>query len=52
MTKEQLAELLNGVEVEPKKEHKAQAAEDGLVIVYGESDDLMMFEGAIYNEGI
>ena len=30
---------------------KQEAKENGLVIVYGASDDLMEFDGAIYDEG-
>jgi hypothetical protein len=32
------------------KKLRAEAAESGLVIVYGQSDDLMEFDGAIYDE--
>lgn len=52
MTKEQLAELLNGRQYrnEITKELCQLAKENGLVVVYGASDDLMEFEGAIYDE--
>ena len=52
MTKEELAALLNGMEY-PLRIGKAlvrQAEAEGLVIVYGASDDLMEFEGAIHDE--
>jgi len=47
-----LAALLNGREYPFRlsKEEAAQAKADGLVVVYGASDDLMEFEGAIYDE--
>jgi hypothetical protein len=52
-TKEQFAALINGrqygEEMEPYEEK--QAAESGLVVVFGASDDLMEFRGAIYDEG-
>lgn len=46
------AEKLNGMEYPPKipKELKKSAKDDGIVIVYGLSDDLAIFEGAIYDE--
>jgi hypothetical protein len=52
MTKEELAAKLNGREYgnEVSKEECQEAALNKLVIVYGSSDDLMEFEGAIYNE--
>jgi hypothetical protein len=52
MTKEELAALLNGREYlqEISKEEAAQAAESGLVVIYGASDDLVELEGAIYDE--
>lgn len=54
MTKEQLAAQLNGrnyplaLELAVTVEAKA----NGLVIVYGASDDLMEFDGALYDEVI
>jgi len=52
MTKEQLAEKLNGREYgeEITRDEAAQAKEHGLVVVYGTSDDLMEFYGAIHDE--
>jgi len=52
MTKEELAGILNGREYgnETKSNEAEIAKENGLVIVYGASDDLMEFEGAIYDE--
>jgi len=52
MTKEQLAELLDGrmYGSETTKEERAAARESGLVVVFGASDDLMEFCGAIYDE--
>lgn len=48
----ELAALLNGRNYgdEITKEEAAQAKAAGLVVVYGASDDLMEFEGAIYDE--
>lgn len=52
MTKEQLAGMLNGREIgnEISKAESKQAKADGLVVVYGASDDLMEFDGAICDE--
>lgn len=52
MNKKQLAELLNNTQypVRIDDELRKQAKENGLVIVYGTSDDLMEFEGAIQDE--
>lgn len=52
MKKEELAARLNGRtndEVITRDEH-VLAADNGLVVVYGESDDLIEFAGAIYDE--
>jgi len=52
MTAKELAELLIGkTENEIAKAIEQQAKENGLVIVYGASDDLMEFRGAINDEG-
>lgn len=52
MTTKLLADLLNGkTDNEITKEIEKIAKENGLVIVYGASDYLMEFRGAIYNEG-
>lgn len=53
MTKEQLAERLNGVQYgdETNVEIEREARESGLVIVFGASDDLVEFRGAINDEG-
>lgn len=52
MTKEELAKALDGKEY--RKEIASalltEAKQSGLVIVYGHSDDLMEFEGAIEDE--
>lgn len=52
MTKEQLAERLNGVQYgdETNMDIEREAREAGLVIVFGASDDLMEFRGAIEDE--
>jgi len=52
MTSKELAAILNGkTECEITKSIEKNAKENGLVIVYGASDDLMEFRGAIYDEG-
>lgn len=52
LTKEQLAETLNGNEYgnEITKEQEQQAKENGLVVVFGYSDDNMELRGAIDDE--
>lgn len=52
MTPEQIAEQLNGIEYpDDIPEDVARAAKThGIVIVFGASDDLMEFRGAIYDE--
>jgi hypothetical protein len=52
MIKEELAEMLNGIEygTDIPQETQKLAKEHGLAIVYGHSDDLMEFEGAIEDE--
>lgn len=52
MTPQQLAALLHGTQypVSIPQEIRQQAKAAGLVIVYGASDDLMEFEGAIEDE--
>lgn len=52
MTKEELAARLNGNTYGDECTHDDAAAAKaaGLVIVYGASDDLMEFEGAIHDE--
>lgn len=52
MTKEQLAAELNGREypADVPKELEEIARKSGLVIVYGSSDDLLEFRGAISEE--
>lgn len=52
MNAEQLAAALDGREYrnEITKEEEWAAKENGLVIVFGASDDLMEFRGAIYGE--
>jgi hypothetical protein len=52
MTKEQLAEQINGTEYrdEVSQLHEQAAKQHGLVIVFGYSDDNMEFRGAINDE--
>lgn len=52
MNKEQLAALLDGREYghEITREEAATAKENGLIVVFGASDDLMEFRGAIDDE--
>lgn len=52
MKKEELAEMLDGRQIgdEITPAEAKQAAKDGLVVVYGASDDLMEFAGAIEEE--
>lgn len=52
MDAKELAQQLNGIEYPCRinKELIQQAKEDGLVIVYGASDDLMEFDGAFRSE--
>jgi len=52
MNAKELAAKLDGIQypVRISKELAAEAKSAGLVIVYGASDDLMEFEGAIYDE--
>ena len=52
MNKEKFAAMLNGREYrnEITKDEAAQAKAAGLVVVYGASDDLMEFAGALYDE--
>ena len=52
MTKEELAKKLNGNQRcnEISKELEVEAKESGLVVVFGPSDDLMEFRGAINDE--
>lgn len=52
MNKEKFAAMLNGREYrnEITKDEAAQAKAAGLVVVYGASDDLMEFDGSLYDE--
>lgn len=53
MTKEEFAKELDGVEYAQETKDKSliqQAKRSGLVMVYGASDDLVEFDGAIYDE--
>ena len=52
MTVNELAEKLNGNEYDNEipKELEQEAKENNLVVVFGASDDLMEFRGAIYDE--
>lgn len=52
MTPTELAQMLDGAEygLDDRKEELNLARENGLVVVYGYSDDLMEFEGAIRDE--
>lgn len=53
MTREQFAKLLDGREIgdELDRAEEKLAKENGLVIVYGGSDDLIEFRGGIHEEG-
>ena len=52
ITAKELAEKLNGRAYgDSFDDVKQEAKESGLVIVYGASDDLMEFDGEIYDEG-
>lgn len=52
MTKEDAAALLNGLEYPAREieQHNDALRQAGLVAVFGASDDLMEFRGAIYDE--
>jgi hypothetical protein len=52
MNKEQFAELLNGRQYrdEITKEEEKLAKENGLLICFGASDDLLEFRGIVYDE--
>lgn len=52
MTKESLAEMLSGRDYrhEISQVEQQQAKADGLVVIFGASDDLMELRGAIYGE--
>lgn len=52
MTKEQLAALLNGREYrdEITRKEAEQAKKDGLLVIYGASDDLAEFDGLFRDE--
>ena len=52
MTKEQLAELLNGNEYrdEMTKEQEQTAEDNNLLVLFGASDDRLEMRGAIYGE--
>lgn len=52
MTKEEFAKKLDGREYreEITREEAAEAKKNNLVVVFGASDDLMEFRGAIYDE--
>jgi len=52
MTKEQLAEMLNGRQYgdETTPEIERLAKENGLCIAFGASDDLLEFRGSVYDE--
>ena len=53
MTAKTLAEMLNGMEypMTVPTELENEAKREGLVIVYGASDDLMEFEVVLFFEG-
>lgn len=53
MNKKELARLIDGREYgyEPFRDVRQVAKEAGLIIVSGASDDLMEFDGVIYDEG-
>jgi hypothetical protein len=52
MNKEQFAELLNGRQYrnEITKEEETLAKENGLLVCFGASDDLLEFRGLVYDE--
>lgn len=52
MTKEQLAELINGNEYrdEMTKEQEQAAKQNNLLVLFGASDDLLEMRGAIHDE--
>jgi hypothetical protein len=52
MTKEQLADLLNGRQYrnEITKDEEAHAKAAGLLVIFGASDDLVEFRGAVHDE--
>lgn len=52
LSKDLLAQVLNGRQIghEMVKEEEQQAAAAGLVVIFGASDDLMEFRGAIHDE--
>ena len=52
MNKEQFAELLNGRQYrdEITKEEEKLAKENGLLVCFGASDDLLEFRGIVYDE--
>lgn len=52
MNKKELAELLNGREIgkEITRQEEEQAEQNGLVVVFGYSDDCMEFRGVIHDE--
>ncbi len=52
MNKEELAKRLDGrlIGNEISKEEEAKAQEDGLIVIFGASDDLAEIRGAIYDE--
>ncbi|MGL6221324.1 MAG: hypothetical protein ACRC36_25065 [Lacrimispora sphenoides] len=51
MDKKELSRLIDGREYEPFKDVRQVAKASGLVIVSGASDDLMIFDGSIFDEG-
>lgn len=52
ITKEELAQKLNGRQYrnEITKDEEKEAKESGLVVVFGQSDDLIELRGTIYDE--
>lgn len=52
MTRDELAALLNGRQYrrEITREEEAQAKATGLLVIFGASDDLVEFRGAIHDE--
>ena len=52
ITKEEFASKINNCQYrdELNKQLKNEARENGLIVVYGASDDLIEFEGSIYEE--
>ena len=53
MTPQEFANLITGREYpfRPTAQEKQTAKENGLVVIWGQSDDLLELDGAVYDEG-